>query len=238
MSPLGKDRPVDTARQVRPRVAVVGVGGLGCPAAVGLAEGGADLILIDDDRVELSNLQRQTLFATTDVGRDKGEAARDELARRFPGVAVELRRGRVSWDSADRLLWGADLVLDGTDDPNCRFVVNGWTLRRGLPAVLGGVHRFRGLVLGHAGVGPCFRCLFEEEGPETETCEAAGVIGALAGLVGHLMAERALRLLSGDTSATGFVTTLDALAARTRDLPLDRSPDCPACSRPAQETAR
>lgn len=229
---------MDTVGQVRPKVAVVGVGGLGCPAAVGLAEAGVDLILIDDDRVELSNLQRQTLFATTDVGRDKGEAARDELLRRFPGVGVEVRRGRVSWDSADRLLMGADLVLDGTDDPNCRFIVNGWTLNRGLPAVLGGVHRFRGLVLGHAGVGPCFRCLFEEDGPETETCEAAGVIGALAGLVGHLMAERALRLLAGDGTATGFLTTLDALAARTRHLPLSRTPDCPACGHAQEEPSR
>lgn len=229
---------MDAAKTARPRVAVVGVGGLGCPAAVGLAEGGADLILIDDDKVELSNLQRQTLFATTDVGRDKGEAARDELARRFPSVDVDLRRGRVTWDAADALLSGADLVLDGTDDPACRFVVNGWTLRHGLPAVLGGVHRFRGLVLGHAGHGPCFRCLFEEDGPATETCEAAGVIGALAGLVGHLMAERALSLLAHDPGATGFVTTIDALAARTRHLPLARSPDCPACSKPPQEASR
>jgi molybdopterin/thiamine biosynthesis adenylyltransferase len=211
------------------RVVVVGVGGLGCPAATGLAERGVDLVLIDDDRVELSNLQRQTLFATTDVGLDKVDVARRELLRRYPDVAVEVRRGRLDAQSADSLLAGADLVLDGTDDPACRFVVNRWTLARGLPAVLGGVHRFRGLVLAHTGRGPCFRCLFEEEGPATETCEAAGVIGALAGLVGHLMAERALTLLGGE-DAGGYFTTLDALTAHTRHIRLARAPDCPACS--------
>jgi molybdopterin/thiamine biosynthesis adenylyltransferase len=211
------------------RVVVVGVGGLGCPAAVGLAEAGHDLILVDNDRVELSNLQRQTLFATTDVGLDKGLVAKRELERRFPGVQVEVRHGRVTPETADTLLEGADLVLDGTDDPACRFVVNAWTLGHGLPAVLGGVHRFRGLVLGHNGSGPCFRCLFEDDGPETETCEAAGVIGALAGLVGHLMAERASSLLRGE-DAGGYFTTVDALESRIRNLRLLRAPDCPTCS--------
>ena len=228
---------MEQTKRVRPRVTVVGIGGLGCPAAVTLAEGGADLILIDDDRVELSNLQRQTLFATTDVGVDKGEAAKRELARRFPDVAVEIRHGRVTPESADALLSGADLVLDGTDDPACRFVVNAWTLARKLPAVLGGVHRFRGMVFTHAGHGPWFRWVFEEDGPETVTCESAGVIGALAGLVGHLMAERALALLAGqDGDDDGPFTTLmlDALTARTRHLSLSRTPDCPACTEETQ----
>lgn len=223
---------MEQSKRSRPRVAIVGIGGLGCPAAVGLAEGGIDLILIDDDRVELSNLQRQTLFATTDIGVDKGAVAKHELERRFPEVAVEIRHGRVTPESADALLSGADLVLDGTDDPACRFVVNAWTLARGLPAVLGGVHRFRGMVFSHAGHGPCFRCLFEEDGPATETCEAAGVIGALAGLVGHLMAERALALLAGEGPFTTLM--LDALTARTRHLPLSRTADCPACTEDTQ----
>lgn len=221
--------------QQRPVVAIVGVGGLGCPAAVSLAEAGVDLVLVDEDVVEVSNLQRQTLFSTADVGRDKARAAIGELGRRFPAVRVSARRGRVTAATADELLTGVDLVVDGTDDPACRFVVNAWTLRRGLPAVLGGVHRFRGLVFAHAGVGkPCFRCLFEEEGPPTETCEAGGVIGALAGVVGHLMAERALDLLAGDGAATGFVWTLDGLLGVSRRLPLEAQADCPECGEGAR----
>ena len=225
---------VERLNQSRKTVAVVGAGGLGCPVSVSLVEAGVRLILIDADRVELSNLQRQTLFATTDLGRDKLEAAQDELNRRFPEVGealnrIELRPGRLTWDTADVLLDGADLVIDATDDPDCRFIVNAWTLSRGLPAVIGGVHRFRGQVFAHAGYGPCFRCLFEESGPDIETCEQAGVIGALAGLVGHLQAERALELLRGDRQGVGIVTLIDALSGRTRNIALSRDPACPAC---------
>ncbi len=224
---------VERFDQSRKTVAVVGAGGLGCPASVSLVEAGVRLVLIDDDRVELSNLQRQTLFATTDLGRDKLAAARDELVRRFPEAVgasdIELRPGRLTNDNADRLLEGADLVLDATDDPDCRFIVNAWTLARGLPAVIGGVHRFRGQVFAHIGEGPCFRCLFEESGPDIETCEQAGVIGALAGMVGHLQAERALELLRGDRAGVGLVTMIDALTGRTRHLRLTRDPACPAC---------
>jgi len=252
-------------------VAIVGMGGLGCPIAVALAEAGVDLRLIDDDRVELSNLQRQVLFSTPDIGRDKLDVAVERLHERFPEVAIEPRSGRLSSDNAAILLAGADLIIDATDDPAARFIVNDWGLAEKVPVVIGGVHRFQGMVLAHAGHGPCLRCLFEEEGPPVETCAAGGVIGAMAGLVGFLMAERALQLLAasvteaegdtaasataaegdtaasataaeGDTAAsataaegdtavlaaTGYVTTLDGLAARTRHVPLPAG--CDACA--------
>jgi len=212
------------------------MGGLGCPAAVALAEAGVDLVLVDDDRVELSNLQRQVLFTTADLGRAKIEVAAERLAERHPEIGVDVRAGRLTRDSADALLAGADLVLDATDDPGARFIVNDWALARGIPAVIGGVHRFQGMVLAHAGRGPCFRCLFEEEGPEVETCAVGGVIGAMAGLVGHLQAERAIALLGpGAAAATGFVTTLDGLTGRVRDVPLPEG--CEVCTRQTEGRA-
>lgn len=209
-------------------VAIVGMGGLGCPVAVALADAGVDLRLIDDDRIELSNLQRQVLFGTADLGRTKLEVAAERLAERFPAIAIETREGRLSAANAAELLSGADLVVDATDDPSARFIVNDWGLAHRLPVVIGGVHRFQGMVLAHAGRGPCFRCLFEEDGPAIETCAAGGVLGAMAGLVGFLQAERALQLLAGqDLAAAGYVTTLDGLTGRTRHVPL---PDgCEAC---------
>lgn len=209
------------------RVAIIGMGGLGCPAAVALAEAGVALRLVDDDVVELSNLQRQVLYSTADLGRSKLEVAAERLA--VHRVPIELRAARLTTANAADLLTGCDLVLDATDDPAARFIVNDWGLDHGVPVVIGGVHRFQGMVLAHAGRGPCFRCLFEEEGPEVESCAIGGVLGAMAGLVGHLQAERALALLAGDhAGASGYVTTLDGLAARARHIPL---PDgCSRCS--------
>jgi len=200
------------------RVAIVGAGGLGNPIAVALAEAGVALRLIDDDRVELSNLPRQVLFTTADLGRDKLEVARDALVQRF-GAAVELVRGRLDLEQRDALIGPVDLAIDATDDPAARFLVNDWGLVHGRPVVIGGVHRFQGMVFAHAGRGPCFRCVFEEEGPEVETCAMGGVLGPMAGLVGHLMAERALALLAGEPRESSL-TTIDGLARRIRKVPL------------------
>lgn len=210
---------------------MIGMGGLGNPVAVALAEAGVALRLVDDDRVELSNLPRQVLFTTADLGRDKLDAATDALAQRF-GVEVEHVAGRLSAANRDALIGDVDLAIDATDDPAARFLVNDWGLVHRRPVVIGGVHRFQGMVFAHDGRGPCFRCLFEEDGPEVETCAAGGVLGPMAGLVGHLMAERALALLRGDPGAAGSITTLDGLARRAREVPLpdgcDHAPASPS----------
>ena len=157
-----EDRSVESLRGAR-RVAVIGAGGLGNPVAVALAEAGVALRLVDDDRVELSNLPRQVLFTTADLGRPKLEAARDALVQRF-GAEVECVTGRLDATNRDALIGEVDLAIDATDDPAARFLVNDWGLAKGRPVVIGGVHRFLGMVFAHAGHGPCFRCLFEEEG--------------------------------------------------------------------------
>jgi len=214
--------------------AIVGLGGLGCPIALTLAEAGVEhLVLIDDDVVELSNLQRQVLYTTEDLGQPKVEVARARLTAHAPDLRVTTHRERLDDANADRLLSGVAVILDGTDDPAARFVINDWALAHRVPAVLGGIHRFDGLVLGVGpGFGPCFRCLFEDApGPgEVGTCADAGVLGPLAGVTGHLQAARALGLLAGDHARhTGFFTTVDGLRGRVRDVPLPEATGCPAC---------
>lgn len=219
---------------------VIGVGGLGCPAALELAENGVDLVLVDPDRIELSNLQRQILFRTADIGQAKVTAAANYLGSRFPARRIDTFIGRADADNISDLLGGqnqawdaVDVVVDCTDDPTSRFVVGDSALKHGVPAVLGGVLRFDGLVLAVAGShGPCFRCLFEVPPPNDEgmRCGQAGVLGALCGIVGHLQAQRALGLLGPQAALqTGYVTTIDGLAGRIRDVALPEDTDCPAC---------
>lgn len=218
-------------------IVIVGAGGLGCPVALTLVEAGVGIRLIDDDRVELSNLQRQVLYRTADVGRDKVDAARERLTERFPGASIDVVHERLGETNADRLLSGARLVVDATDDPAARFIINAWAMARRVPAVIGGVHRFAGLVMAVAPGAACFRCLFEEDqGGAAASCAEVGVLGALPGLVGHLQAERVLSILAGEPDTTGYATTIDALArpprSPVRRVAVSRDPECPACADP------
>ena len=214
---------------------IVGVGGLGCPAALSLVESAVvdRLVLVDPDEVSLSNLHRQLLYTLADVGRPKVEVAQERLWARRSDVEIVTHVGRFTVENADQLLVGVDVIIDATDEPAARFDINDRALAHGIPAVLGGILGFQGLVLAVAGThGPCFRCLFEEPpGPEeAATCGQAGVLGAFAGFIGHLQAERALGLLRGETAThTGFVTTVDGIAGRIREVPLPEATDCPAC---------
>lgn len=230
--PAHELRAADAPR--RRRVAVVGAGGLGHPVALSLVEAGVHVVLIDDDVVELSNLQRQVLFTTQDIGRPKVEAVCERLRARVPGASIEGVVGRVTAANVEALVGGVngvDGVIDATDDPRARFVLNDWSHAAGLPVVLGGVTRFQGLVLAVGpGFGPCFRCLFEELEGGAPTCAQAGVIGALAGVVGHLEAAQMLAMLAGRTAeVTGFVTTIDAKTARIRKVLLPERSACRVC---------
>lgn len=232
-------QPVATASEgarsapERPRVAIVGAGGLGGPAALGLVAQGLAVRLIDDDRVELSNLQRQVLFTTRDLGVSKVEVAASALRARHPLADVETRAARVATDAeADALLDGCALAIDATDDPGARFRINDWALRHRRWAVIGGLARFSGLVVPVGpGFGPCFRCLFEADDlAVAPTCGQLGVIGALAGLVGHLQAALAAELLQGSgLRHLGHGVAVDALAGRIRRFPLPEASACSAC---------
>ncbi|MBW8813701.1 MAG: molybdopterin-synthase adenylyltransferase MoeB [Caulobacterales bacterium] len=211
-------------------VLIVGAGGLGAPAALYLAAAGIGTILLaDPDVVDRSNLQRQVIYTEEDVGRPKVEAAADRLHALNPHVFVAGFNGAFDPVSADQLVEGVDLVLDGTDDFAVRFCVNEACVRHDKPLVSGAIGRWTGQV-GVFGRQPCYRCLVPEVPPEAETCVAVGVVGALAGVIGSMMALEAVKLLTGaGESLGGRLLIYDALAAETRTVRVAGDPECPVC---------
>ncbi len=213
------------------RVLIVGAGGLGSPAALYLAAAGVGaLILADPDTVDRSNLQRQILYAEADIGRPKAEAAAERLSALNPQIFVAGYEGAFTAANADELVAGVDLVLDGTDDFAVRFAVNEACVRHGKPLVSGAIGRWTGQV-GVFGRQPCYRCLVPETPPDAETCVAVGVVGALAGVIGAMMAVEAVKLIVGAGEAlTGRLLIYDALSAQTRTVKVGADPDCPVCA--------
>ncbi|MBU1377292.1 MAG: molybdopterin-synthase adenylyltransferase MoeB [Alphaproteobacteria bacterium] len=211
-------------------VLIVGAGGLGAPAALYLAAAGiGTIILADPDEVDLSNLQRQVIYADDDIGRPKVEAAADRLADLNPHVFVAGFQGAFDAGTADKLVEGVDLVLDGTDDFATRFCVNAACVRHDKPLISGAIGRWTGQV-GVFGRKPCYRCLVPEIPPEAETCVAVGVVGALAGVIGSMMALEAVKMIVGAGEAlTGRLLIYDALAAETRTVRVAGDPECPVC---------
>ena len=209
---------------------IVGAGGLGSPAALYLAAAGVgSIFLADPDVVEVSNLQRQVIYSEEDIGLPKVEAAADRLHALNPHVFVGGYNGAFDEASADELIGGVDLVLDGTDDFATRFCVNAACVRHGKPLVTGAIGRWTGQVGVFHGK-PCYRCLVPEVPPDAETCVSVGVVGALAGVVGSMMALEALKLITGaGESLLGRLAIYDALAAETRTVKVGADPDCPVC---------
>ena len=215
-------------------VALVGVGGLGAPAALYLAAAGVgSLRLIDADTVALSNLQRQVLYTLDDIGVAKTAAAANALAALNPHVAVDPIARALTPENATELLAGCDLVLDGTDDFTTRFAINAACHSLNISLVSGAIGRWTGQVGVFSGK-PCYRCLVPDIPPDAETCAVVGVVGALAGVIGTLMAVEAIKLISGTGEAlTGRLLIYDALPAQTRTIKIAPNPACPVCSTPA-----
>ncbi|MBE7217872.1 MAG: molybdopterin-synthase adenylyltransferase MoeB [Caulobacteraceae bacterium] len=214
----------------RARVLVVGAGGLGAPAALYLAAAGVGVLgLVDPDAVSLSNLQRQVLYGVDDVGAPKVERAARRLGALNPHVQVEAHALALDAANADAVVAGWDLVLDGTDDFATRFAVNAACVRAGVPLVSGALGRWTGQVGVFAG-RPCYRCLVPETPPEAETCAAVGVVGALAGVIGSMMALEAVKLLTGaGAPLTGRLLLYDGLAGESRTVRVGADPACPVC---------
>ena len=216
----------------RATVSVIGAGGIGSPAIQYLAAAGIGrLIVIDDDRVELSNLQRQTLFGGADIGAAKVDAAAAAVARLNPGVRIEARRARIDADNARDLIDGADVVLDGTDNFATRLAVADAALALRIPLVSAAVGQFEGqlgVFRGWEADKPCYRCFVgaDPDRPEA-SCAEAGVIGAMTGVLGSLAALEVMRAVVGfgDDSA-GKLLLVDALAFRFRTLSLPKDPGC------------
>jgi molybdopterin/thiamine biosynthesis adenylyltransferase len=214
----------------RARVLIVGVGGVGAPAALYLAAAGVGALgLIDDDVVGLSNLQRQIAFSTSEVGRPKVQAAADRLTGLNPHVVIEAHTERLTQDNAAERIGDYDLVLDGTDDFQTRLWVNAACIAAGRPLVSGALGRWGGQVGVFAG-RPCYRCLVPEIPPDAETCARVGVIGALAGVIGSMAALEAIKVLTGAGEAlTGRLLLYDGLAGAARTVRVAADPACPVC---------
>jgi molybdopterin/thiamine biosynthesis adenylyltransferase len=214
---------------------VIGAGGLGGPALLTLAAAGVGkLLLVEDDAVETSNLNRQPLFKEADLGQRKAGAAAARLRALFPSIAVDARDLRFDADNALALVGAADVVVDGSDNFATKFLANDAALRAHKPLVHGGILRTTAqlLTIAPAGIGGCLRCLFEEPPPTgaVPSCAEAGVLGATAGFAGALMGAEALRLLAGERGAyEGRLFTYEARSARGRLVLVRRRPGCAAC---------
>jgi molybdopterin/thiamine biosynthesis adenylyltransferase len=214
------------------KVLLVGAGGLGAPAALYLAAAGVGrLTLVDPDTVSLSNLQRQVLYAEADIGVVKVEAAARRLKALNPHTLVEPVGHALSEANAQAIVAAHDLVLDGTDDFATRFAVNAACVKAGRTLVSGAIGRWTGQI-GVFAARPCYRCLVPEIPPDVETCAAVGVIGALAGVIGAMMALEAIKLITGAGEALeGRLLIYDALCAEARTVKVAADPDCPVCGR-------
>ncbi len=216
-------------------VAVVGVGALGCAAAEALAAAGVGrLVLFDADVVELSNLHRQLLHRTADLGRAKVDSAAAKLVARHPATNVEAHRERLTAVNVDTALAGVECIVDATDGFEAKFLLNDGAIRLQIPLVHAGVVRFLGQVMTIIpGESACYRCLFgAPPAPgDVPSCQEAGVLGSLAGTIGLLQAAEVIRYLSGSGALlTNQLLTYDALAGRWRHVRLRRNPACPACA--------
>jgi sulfur-carrier protein adenylyltransferase/sulfurtransferase len=217
------------------RVLCIGAGGLGSPAALYLAAAGVGTIgIVDFDNVDLSNLQRQILHGTKDIGRGKLESAKDRLHDINPQIEIELHKCRFSSENASQLVTAYDVVVDGSDNFPTRYLSNDVCVFARKPNVYGSVFRFEGqttVFAPHLG-GPCYRCLFPEPPPpeSVPNCAQAGVLGVLPGIIGMLQAIETLKLILGiGEPLVGRLLHFDALKVKFRELNLRRDLQCPVC---------
>ena len=226
--------PTAVQRLARARVLIVGVGGLGSPAAMALVEAGVgELGLVDPDVVEVSNLHRQPLYGDADLGCAKVDVAAERLRAIAPAVRVTTWRERFPAGDAARALPRFDVVLDGTDTIAAKFAVNDAAVAAGVPLVHAGVLGFRAQVMTVLpGATACYRCVFEEAPPagEVPSCEEAGILGPTAALAGALAAAEAVRIVAGGgASYAGRMLAIDTSGGRHRSVPIGRRPHCRSC---------
>lgn len=225
------------------KVLMVGVGGLGCPAAQYLVSAGlGQLTLVDDDLVDESNLGRQILFGDGDVGRPKVEAAAQKLRALNPEVNIVALRERFGESNAEALVKEHDVILDGSDNFATKFLINDACVLLGKSFSHAGILRWEGQLLSYRPGSPCYRCLFEEPPPpeDVPNCSDVGTIGPVAGTIACLQATEVIKLILGEEEVlSGALLTLDARSMKMRRIPFPHNPECAVCgSQPSITTLK
>lgn len=217
------------------KVLIIGAGGLGAPAAMYLAAAGVGTIgIVDADKVDLSNLQRQIIHGTEDVGKPKVQSAQETMNRMNPDVTVNTYETFVSAENIGDLIRDYDFIIDGTDNFPAKFLINDACVMGKKPFSHAGIIRFKGQLMTYVpGEGPCYRCVFKDPPPKdaVPTCRQAGVIGAMGGVIGSLQAMEAVKYILGvGELLTGYLLTYDALTMEFRKVKLPNHVlDCPVC---------
>ncbi len=217
-------------------VLVVGAGGLGSPAILYLASAGVGRIgIVDFDRVDITNLQRQILYGESDLGRHKVEVAAERVKKIDASIKVEAMRTRVSPQNVCEIVRGFDVVVDGTDTFESKFLINDGCVIEGVPLVHSGILRFGGQVMTIIpGESPCLRCLLPEipSRRDAPTCSEAGIVGSVAGLFGAIQATEVIKFVVGAGDLlTGKVLSIDALSWTVQELNIERNENCPVCGK-------
>ena len=218
----------------RARVLLVGTGGLGAPLGLYLAAAGVGTLgVVDFDKVDFTNLQRQVVFSNNDVGRPKIEAAAERLGALNPDIQIERYETQLTSENALEIFRDYDVIVDGTDNFPTRYLVNDACILLGKPNVYGSIFRFEGQasIFGYSG-GPCYRCLYPEPPPPglVPSCAEGGVLGVLPGIIGSIQAMETLKLILGKGEPLiGRLLLFNALEMKFRELKLRKNPDCPVC---------
>ena len=216
-------------------VLIIGMGGLGSPTALYLAAAGVGHIVIADfDQVELSNLQRQIIHQTKDIGDDKVNSAKNKLTELNPEIKVTIANELIHTDNLNELIKGVDIVLDGTDNFESRFEINKVCVENKKPLISAAVVRFEGQVSVFKGYEkglPCYQCLYTEEGEENDSCIENGVLAPVAGLIGALQALQAIKvILSLGDQLSGSLLLVDAMDLSFRKVKIGKDSKCPICN--------
>jgi adenylyltransferase/sulfurtransferase len=224
----GQERLLDA------HVVIVGLGGLGSPAAMYLAAAGVGhLTLIDYDNVDLTNLQRQILHTSADIGKSKTSSALETLKNINPEIKLSAINTKLENDKLKDLIEQASVVIDATDNFDSRFLLNELCVRACTPLVSGAAIRMEGQVcvfLNHKQRGPCYRCLYRNEGDNEESCSETGVLAPVVGIIGSIQAVEALKIIANmGQTLNNRVLLLDAMTMEWRTLKLNKDPACPVC---------
>lgn len=215
------------------RLVIIGAGGLGGPAALYAAAAGiGHITIIDDDDIEISNLQRQIQFSQKDIGQSKAAILSNNLTALNPDLTIKAIAKRLDASNAPGLLAGHDMIMDGTDDFQTRFIINQTSRKLSIPLISGALGRFDGQVglFNTADDAPCYQCFVPEVPPNSASCSEVGVVGAIAGIIGSMMALEAIKHItnSGET-LSHHIYIYEGLRSEGRRIRLPKDPNCPIC---------